>query len=66
MEKQTKVIDGKQLVESNELIKKDFNIDRENKPLEEANKTSKELVKERASKSKNLEKRINPDNLIYK
>ena len=45
-EKQTKTIDsikatedlGKQLVESNELIKKDFNIHRDSIPLEEQNK----------------------------
>ena len=53
------------MVESNELIKKDFNIDRDSIPLEEQKKFN-ELVEERSSELRNLEKRINPDNLIYK
>ena len=63
LEKQTKTIENqdkkqikaiedhrKQLVESNELIKKDFNINRDIVPY----------------KFHNLEKKINPDDLIYK
>ena len=77
-EKQTKTIEdqgkkqiraiedhGKQLVESNELIKKDFNIDRDSIPLDKQRKIFNELIEERSFGFKNLEKRINPDNLIY-
>ena len=47
--KQTKGIEdhGKQLVESNTLIKKDFNIDRDNIPIKK--KIFKELIKGRSS-----------------
>ena len=44
-----------QLLESNELIKKDFNIERHGISLEEKKKL-KALVKERAFEFKNLEK----------
>ena len=62
LEKQTKAIEdqskkqikgigdpGKQLVKSNELIKKDFNIDRDGIPLEEQKKIFNELFEERSS-----------------
>ena len=78
-EKQTKTIedqgkkkikaiedDEKQLVESNELIKKDFNIDRDSTPFDEQKKIFNELGEERSSEFKDLENRTNPDNLIYK
>ena len=47
-EKQIKAIEdhGKQLVESNEFIKKDFNIDRDSIPLEEQKNIFNELVEE--------------------
>ena len=66
-EKQIKATEGhgKQLVESNELIKKNFNINKDSIPLEEQRNTFNELVEERSSEFMNLEKRINPDNLIY-
>ena len=50
-EKQTKAVgkNGKQLVESNELIKKDFNIDKDSVPLEEQKEMFNELVNERSS-----------------
>ena len=66
--KQIKEIEdhGNQLVESNELIKKDFNIDRDSIPLEEQKKIFNKLVEENSSEFRNLEKIINPDNLIYK
>ena len=54
------------MVESNELIKKDFNVDRDCIPLEEQTKIFNELVDERSPKFWNLQKRINSDNLIYK
>ena len=54
------------MVESNKLIKKDFNIDRDNISLEKQKKIFNELVEEISSEFKNLEKRINPHNLIYK
>ena len=46
-EKQIKAIEdhGKQLVESNEIIKKDFDIDRNTVPLEEQNKYLMGLLK---------------------
>ena len=56
---------GKQLVETNELIEKDFNNERDSIPLEKQKKIN-ELVEERSSEFRNLEKEINPDNLIYK
>ena len=56
MEKQTKKIEDHE----------DFNIDRASIPLEEQKKVFNELVEEKASEFKNLEKRINADNLIYK
>ena len=52
------------MVESNELIKKDFNIDRDSIPHEEQKKVFNELIVERSSEFHNLEKGIN--NLIYK
>ena len=54
------------MVESNKLIKKDFNIDRDSISLEKQKKIFNELVEEISSEFKNLEKRINPHNLIYK
>ena len=45
-----------QLLQSNELIKKDFNIERRGIPLEEKKKL-KALVKERAFEFKRLEKK---------
>ena len=54
------------MVESNELVKKDFNIDRDSIPFDEQRKIFNELLKERSSEFKDLEKRINLDNLIYK
>ena len=55
-----------QLVESNELTKKDFNIDRDSIPLDEQREIFNELVREISPEFKHLEKRINPDSLIYK
>ena len=46
---------GKQLVESTELIKKDFNINR-NRITPEEQKKNNELVEERSSEFRNLEK----------
>ena len=54
------------MVESNKLIKKDFNIDRDSISLEKQKKIFNELVEEISSEFKNLEKRINPHSLIYK
>ena len=55
---------GKILVESDEVIEKYFNIDRDSIPLEEQKKIFNELVAERSSEFMNLEKIINPDSLI--
>ena len=46
---------GKQLTESTELIKKDFNINR-NRITPEEQKKNNELVEERSSEFRNLEK----------
>ena len=55
------------MVESNELIKKDFNIDKDNISLEEQKKKIfNNLITERFSDFWNLEKRTNSDNMIYK
>ena len=56
---------GQQLVEYNELIKKDFNIDRDSMSYVEQKKVFNKVVRERSSEFYNLEKRINC-NLIYK
>ena len=57
--KQIKAIEnhGKQLLESNEFIKMDFNIDRDSIPLEEQNNNNNELAEERPSVFKNLDKK---------
>ena len=69
-EKQIKAFEEheKQLVESNELIKKDFNIDKDSIPLEEKKNIVDDdvTVDERSSEFMNLGKRIHPDNLICK
>ena len=54
------------MVESDKIIRKDFNIDRDHIPIEEQKNIFNELVEERFSRLKGLEKRTNPDNLIYK
>ena len=72
-EKQTKTIEeqgnkkikatedqGRQMVESNSLINRDCT------PDEEQTKIFNELVEKRSSEFFNLEKRVNPDHLIYK
>ena len=66
--KQIKALEGhgKQLVESDELAKKDFNIDIDSIPFDKQRRIFNEIVEERSSKFKDLENRINPDNLIYK
>ena len=65
--KQIKALDehGKQLAESNELVKKDFNIHGDSIPLDDQGKVFNELIEERSSKFKHLRKIINPYNLIY-
>ena len=57
---------GKQLIESNELIKKYFNIDRDSILHEEQKRIFYELIRERTSKFHNLEIKISPNNLIHK
>ena len=51
------------MAESNELIQKYFNIDRDSTPLDEQKKGN-ELVEERSSEINNLENIINPDNFF--
>ena len=53
------------MVEYNELIKKDFNIDRDSMSHVEQKKVFNKVIGERSSEFYNLEKRINC-NLIYK
>ena len=68
LEKQIKSIEdhGKQLVESNELIKKDFNIDRDGVSLDEQKIIFNELVDDKSHEFQNLKNEINPINLAYK
>ena len=68
LEKQIKSIEdhGKQLVESNELIKKDFNIDRDGVSLDEQKIIFNELVDDKSHEFQNLKNEINPINLTYK
>ena len=54
------------MVESNELIKKVLNIDRDGIPLEKQIKIFNELVEERPSEFGNIETKNNPKNLIDK
>ena len=51
------------MAESNELIQKYFNIDRDSTPLDEQKKGN-ELAEERSSEINNLENIINPDNFF--
>ena len=66
-EKQIKPLEdhGQQLVEYNELIKKDFNIDRDSMSYVEQKKVFNKFIRERSSEFYNLEKIINC-NLIFK
>ena len=66
--KQTKAFEdhGNYLVESNELIKNDFNMKRDNIPLQEQKNIFNKLIQKRPSELTNLEKEISSDNLIYK
>ena len=54
------------MVESNELIKKDFNIDRDSISHEEQKAIFNELIRKSSSGFHNLKKRIYPNYLIYK
>ena len=54
------------MIESNELIKKDFNIDRDNIPLEEQKDIYNELAEKKIFWIYEFRKKINSDNLIYK
>ena len=54
------------MVESNELIKKDFNIERDSKTHEQQEKIFNELIRDWSFEFRNLKKRMHPDNLIYK
>ena len=67
-QKEIKAIEGhrKQLVESNELIKKDFNIDKDSILLEEQKKYLMNLLKKYLLDLRIYKKRINSNNLIYK
>ena len=80
LEKQTKTIEdqgkkeinaieyhGKQLFESNKVIKNDFNIDRDSIPLDGQKNiyVFNELIGERSYKFHDLEKKVNSNNLIY-
>ena len=56
----------KTMAESNEILKNDFNIDRDSIPLEEWKNIFNELVEEKSYEYQNLKQKINPSNLIYK
>ena len=68
LEKQIKSIEdhGKQLVESNELIKKDFNIDRGGVSLDEQKLIFNKLVEDKSHEFQDLKNEIDPINLVYK
>ena len=56
----------KKPVESNELVKKDFKIDRDSTPLDgQKKKRFNKLVEEKSYGFQNLKEKINPNNLIY-
>ena len=57
---------GQQLTESNELLKKYFNIQRDNIPLEEQKNILHRLVEEKSCEFQNLKVKISPNNLTYK
>ena len=54
------------MVESDEIIRKDFNIDRDSIPLEEQKKNLMSLLKKDLLDLRIYKKVINLDNLIYK
>ena len=56
---------GKQMVESNTLVKENFNIDRDSIPLEEKKKLMNLLLKKGLLTFGSYKKKINSDNLIY-
>ena len=64
--KQIKAIEGyvNKLVESNELIKKDLNINRDSFRFHEQKKINK-LVQEKSYEFNNLKDKINASNFIY-
>ena len=53
------------MLESNELIKRDFNTNRDDIPVEEQKKFN-ELDEERSYEFQNLKEKSNSNNLIYK
>ena len=77
-EKQTKTIEdqgtnqisaikesGKQIIESNEVFKNDFNIDKSDVSHEKQNEIFNRLVKERALEFSDIKDKIDPNNLVY-
>ena len=77
-EKQTKTTDdqgknqisaikesGKQIIESNELVKNDFNIDRSDVVHEKQKEIFNDLVKERALEFSDIKDKIDSNNLVY-
>ena len=77
-EKQTKTIEdqgknqigaikesGKQRIESNEVAKNDFNVDRSGVPYEKQKEIFNRLVKERVLEFYDIKDKIDPDNLVY-
>ena len=67
-EKQIRVIeeDGKHLVESSEVIRRNnFNIDRDDEPLEKQEEILRKLLEEKDFEFNNLGDKINSNDLIY-
>ena len=54
----------KELAGSNELIKKDFNIDRDSIPFDRQKEIFNKLVEEKFYESQNSKENINPNNLV--
>ena len=56
---------GKQIIESNEMAKNDFNFDRSCVSLENQEQVFNELVIEKVLEFSDIKDKINPNNLVY-
>ena len=56
---------GKQIIESNEIAKNDFSIDRSCVSLDKQEQVFNELVIEKVLEFSDIKDKINPNNLVY-